>query len=128
MKHLFVTLSLMLLLGTISFAASNKKGVNNDAKVIDTVNVKAKAPFVPNATIYTPTTEIYDDAVDIVQYDGYTLYDDNNTEVLKVRSSIDKSVRLKLQPGDYIVKLDGQETTVYSISVKADWYNKFVIE
>lgn len=128
MKHLFVTLSLLLLLGNISFAASGKKGVNDDAKEIDTVNVKAKAPFVPNATIFTPTTEIYDDAVDIVQYEGYTLYDANNTEVLKVSSSIDRPVRLKLEPGDYIVKLNGQESTVYSISVKADRYNKFVID
>ena len=128
MKNLFLIVVLMVLLGSSSFAVGKKDHATNEAGIRDTVTVEAKTPFVPNAIIYTPTTEIYDDAVDIVQFEGYTLYDANNNVILKVDTSIDKPVRLKLEAGDYIVKLDGQKSPVYSISVLDNQFNEFVIE
>lgn len=128
MKSLSAIIALMLLLAISSFAAGKKGNVDSEIRFKETIKVETKTPFVANAIIYTPTSKIYDDAVDRVQYEGYTLYDTNHNAVLEVDASIDKPVKLNLQAGDYTVKLDGQKNPVYSISVVENQFNKFVIE
>ena len=128
MKNLAGIIILMLLASNISIATGIKRKANISKKKFDTINVITKVHFVPNATIYTPKTVIYDDWINPEQHCGYTLYDSNSIEVLKVRPSVMDPIRLRLKVGDYIVKLDGQKRPVYRISVIENQYNKFVIE
>lgn len=128
MKNLAVIFVLMLLASNISFAIGIKRKAKIGKEEIDTINVTAKVPFVPNTTIYTPMTVIYDDGINPEQYCGYALYDQNNKEVLRVEPSIMEPVRLRLQEGNYIVKLDGKKSPVYRILVLENKYNEFVIE
>ena len=127
MRHLTGIITLMLLVSNISFASGNKRKANIDKEKVDTIHVIAKVPFIPNATIFTPTTVIYDDGINPEQYCGYTLFDKNNKEVLRVKHSVIDPVKLRLKAGDYIVKLDGKKNPVYRISVLENQYNEFVI-
>ena len=128
MKNLSGIIILIILAGNISFATGIKRKANLNKEKIDTFDVVAKVPFVPNATIITPMTVIYDDAINPDQHCGYTLYDQNNKQVLRVRPSVMNPVTLKLKEGDYIVKLDSQKSPVYRIAVVENQFNEFVIE
>lgn len=125
MKHLIRILTLSLLVAATSNMADAKKKSALETSTVDTVD--ATIGFVPNVTIHTPTTEIYDDAVDIIWYDGYSVFDLNNKEVLEVAPSRNRPVRLRLQTGTYIVKLEGQKSQVFRINVLENKYNEFVI-
>jgi len=127
MKQLISILIMVSLVVTFNYdAQAKKKNKLDETAKVDTVN--AALAFVPNVTIHTPTTEIYDDGMDIVRYEGYSVYDIDNNQVLKIGTSMQNPVRLKMQPGDYFVKLNGQKSPIYRISVKENQYNEFVIE
>ncbi len=126
MKRFVQIFALLLLIVAISTTATAKKKETVEATVADTL--VASVGFVPNVTIHTPGTEICNEADDYTRYKGYSVFDLNNTEVLKVKASINRPVRLRLQAKDYIVKLNGQNSPVYRIEVKPDQYNEFVID
>ena len=93
MNHLIRIILLIALFSNIGMAANPNGKENKKMQLVDTITIESKDSFVPNVTIYTPTKEIYDDAVDITEYAGYTVYDLNNNPILKVKPSIDKPVR-----------------------------------
>ena len=126
MKCLIKFFTLSLLVAATSYTAEAKKKTTTTEKaVVDTID--ATIGFVPNVTIHTPTTEIYDDASNSIWYDGYSVFDLNNKEVLKIEASINRPVRLRLQAKNYIIKLNGQRSPVYRIKVLENQYNEFVI-
>ena len=128
MKNFTGIIILVLLASNISIATGFKRKANLSKGKIDTINVVAKVPFVPNATIHTPTVIIYEDMINPEQLCGYTLYDQDNKEVLRVRPSVIDPIQLKLKVGDYIVKLNRQKSPVYLISVLENQFNEFVIK
>ena len=128
MKTITGIIALMLLVSNISLATGMKRKASNDREKVDTINVIAKVPFVPNATIFTPVSVIDNDELIVKRYRGYTLYNLENEKVLRVNPTLHESAKLSLKAGDYIVKLNGQKRQVYRISVLENQYNEFVIE
>lgn len=126
MKRFVQIFALLSFFAAIGTTATAKKKVMVETTVVDTLTASVR--FVPNVTIYTPGTEICNEADNYVRYKGYSVFDLNNTEVLKVKASINGPVRLRLLAKDYIVKLNGQKSPVYRITIKPDQYNEFVIE
>lgn len=125
MKQLISIIILSLLLAATDYMAEAKKKRAVETSSVDTID--ATVVFVPNVTIHTPTTEIYGDAVDIVRYEGYSVFDLNNNEILTIMPSQNRPVRLRLETGNYLVKLEEQKSPVFRISVLENQYNEFVI-
>lgn len=125
MNYLIRIFTLSLLVAATSFKAEAKKKRTIETTVVDTID--ATIGFGPNVTIHTPTTEIYNDGSDIIQYEGYSVFNRNNKEILTVTASIHRPVRLRLQAGNYVVKLEGQKSPVYRIAVVEGQYNEFAI-
>lgn len=128
MKHRIKPILILLLFVQVCMA-SDKKG--REAKLglaVDTIHLQSTIQFVPNVTIQTPYSVIYDDATDNIEYKGYKVFSMDNRLVLKVESSLHKPVRLKLDAGNYIVKLDDKTPKVYAIEVKDDQFNTFIIK
>lgn len=128
MKKLSGIITIMLLASNISFATGIKTKANLNKEKNDTINIMAKVPFVPNATIYTPASVMYHDEVVLKRYRGYTLYDLDANKVVRINASLNEPKKLNLEAGEYILKLNGQKKPVYRISVLDNQYNEFVIK
>ena len=125
MNNLKNIIFLSILLFVLSFKAMSSSLTDLSGQNTDSILLLPAAHS--KVVIYTPVGEVYDDGVFRKLYSGFRIYDTENNLLLRVSTSIDQPVQLRMETGEYLVRTDTNNKAVYRLVVEQGKTNEFTV-